>query len=245
MPETTSNSLDVLGIRPVADAVSHVSKATVDGASSFLSRICLPAAEEFGLLLQDKVRAWRAENAIRVVAKAQAKLEKYATAQDSHAHPRLIANVIEEGSWVDDATLQEMWGGLLASSCSPDGQDDSNLIFIGLLKRLTRLQVKLLCYSVEQSKKGVDANGLIAVTDRLMVDIPTVLAIAHVDDVHRVDQELDHLRGSELILEGFNSASTQANLEPTALALNLYVRCQGYRGSAVEFFGLAQNSVKP
>jgi hypothetical protein len=136
MPDQNSNSLDILGVKPVADAVSHLSKATVDGASSFLSRICLPAAGEFGLLLQDKVRAWRAKNAVRVVAEAQARLAKYLPIQDCHAHPRLVANVIEEGSWADDATLQEMWGGLLASSCSPDGNDDSNLIFIGLLKQL-------------------------------------------------------------------------------------------------------------
>lgn len=50
------HGLDVLGIKPVAEAVNTVTKGTVEGASAFLSRICLPAAEEFGFLLQDKVR---------------------------------------------------------------------------------------------------------------------------------------------------------------------------------------------
>ncbi|MBK9326402.1 MAG: hypothetical protein IPN00_08730 [Hydrogenophilales bacterium] len=241
MTEQNSSSLDILGVKPVADAVSHVSKVTVDGASSFLSRICLPAAEEFGLLLQDKVRAWRAANAIRVVTEAQALLQKFEPMPDGHAHPRLVASVIEEGSWSDDATLQEMCGGLLASSCSQDGHDDSNLIFIGLLKQLTRVQVRLLRFSVEQAKKGTDSNGLITVIEPLMTDISTVLRVAEVDDIHRVDQELDHLRGSELIAEGFATGRSQANLMPTALAINLYVRCQGYRGNAADYFGIAKS----
>lgn len=45
-----NKSLDVLGVKPIADSVNTVTKGTVDGASAFLSRICLPAAEEFGLL---------------------------------------------------------------------------------------------------------------------------------------------------------------------------------------------------
>lgn len=241
MTEQNSSSLDILGVKPVADAVSHASKATVDGASTFLSRICLPAAEEFGLLLQDKVRAWRAANAIRVVTDAQAMLKKFEPMSDGHAHPRLVASVIEEGSWADDRTLQEMWGGLLASSCSQDGGNDSNLIFIGLLKQLTRVQVRVLRFAVEQAKKGIDSNGLIFVTEPLMIEIPIVLRIAEVDDVHRVDQELDHLRGSELIAEGFAVGRSQVDLTPTALAVNLYVRCQGYRGNAAGYFGIAKS----
>lgn len=197
------------------------------------------------MLLQDKVRAWRAGNAVRVVTEAQAQLEKYQPGEHSHAHPRLVATVVEEGSWADETVLQKMWGGLLASSCSPDGHDDSNLIFVGLLKQLTRVQIKILRYAVEQSEKAVDANGLIFVTNPLMTDISTVLGVAGVDDIHRVDQELDHLRGRGLIMVGFHFGNPQADLMPTALALNLYVRCQGYRGSAVDYFGLPSNGTKP
>ena len=104
MPEHESRSLDVLGIKPVADAFSHITKATVDGASAFLGRICLPAAEEFGLLFQDQVRSWRKANAVRVVAAAQAHSEKYLSNQESQAHPRLVAAVLDHGSWSDDET---------------------------------------------------------------------------------------------------------------------------------------------
>ena len=85
MTENESRSLDVLGIKPVAEALSHATKNSIDGASAFLGRICLPAAEELGLLLQDKVRAWRAKNAVSVVAEAQERFDKYQT--NPKAHP--------------------------------------------------------------------------------------------------------------------------------------------------------------
>jgi len=108
MPEYESRSLDILGVKPVADAISHVTKATVAGAAAFLGRICLPAAEELGLLLKDKVRVWRATNTVRVVAAAESRFEKYSSDQDADAHPRLVAAVLEHGSWSDDETLQQL-----------------------------------------------------------------------------------------------------------------------------------------
>jgi hypothetical protein len=53
MAEDNSKSLDILGIKPIADAVNTVTRDAVEGAAAFLSRICLPAAEEYGLLLPD------------------------------------------------------------------------------------------------------------------------------------------------------------------------------------------------
>ena len=103
----------------------------------------MPAAEEVGLLLQDKVRAYRAKNLALIAAHAESIYNTDTTLQGGHVHPRLLAATIEHGSWADDAALQRMWAGLLASSVSPDGQDDSNVIFTNLLAQLTSLQVRV------------------------------------------------------------------------------------------------------
>ncbi|MEO8009261.1 MAG: hypothetical protein ABI728_12180 [Betaproteobacteria bacterium] len=229
-------SLDIFGVKPVADAVSHVTKAAVDGASAFLGRICLPAAEEFGLLLRDKISNWRVKNAIAVVADGQARYEKYQAGLDTHAHPRLVASVVTHGSWTDDRTLQQMWGGLLASSCSPDGNDEGNLIFVNLLSQLTALEVRVLNYGCVNIPKSVSPEGLIIPERGLYVDVPTLRTITGTDDIHRLDSKLDHLRSLELIHEGFRPGATHHGIAPSALALNLFVRCQGFTGSAVEFF---------
>jgi hypothetical protein len=231
-----SRSLDVLGVKPIANAISDTTKAVLGGASAFLSRICLPAAEEFGLLLQDRVRSWRAANALKVIAVAQKKL---AGSGDSlHAHPRLVSAVLDSGSWSDDVTLQEMWGGLLASSCTPDGRDDSNVIFINLLSHLTGLQIRVLNYSCNNCTKVLGHHDLISAQARLGIDIDDLKLITMSDDISRIDRELDNLRGLELIEVGIDLRSGLADITPTALALNLFVRCHGYNGSPAQFFKL-------
>jgi len=62
-------------------------------------------------------------------------------------------------------------------------------------------------------------------------------------DLHRLDRELDHLRsleliGSDIFGGGFSTDSTDANLTPTGLALQMYVRCQGFIGPPNDYFGI-------
>ena len=243
MTEKESKSIDVLGIKPVADSISHLTKASVDGASAFLGRICLPAAAELGLLFQDKVRAWRATNAVAVLVEAEARYEKYQIARNTQAHPRLVAAVVEHSSWTDDQTLQKMWGGLLASSCSPDGRDESNLIFINLLSQLTSLQTRILCYACSNVVKSVSAEGLILPDRGFYVDVNVLKEIAKIDDIHRLDAEIDHLCGLKLMSGGFLPESNHVDVCPTALALNLFVRSQGFTGPAGTFFNLTPSTV--
>lgn len=237
MPEE-SRSLDVLGVKPVADSISKLTTAAVDGAAAFLSRICLPASEEFGLLLRDRVSSWRASNIASITQKAERKLNASDAPSNAHAHPRLVFKILEEGSWIEDDVVQEMWAGLLSSSCSESGVDDSNLIFVNLLSDLTKLQVRILHYLCDSATKEVSPNGL--VTARFFtIQLDVLQDISQEDDFYRLDRELDHLRGLELIDGGFiPGTSTDAQVLPTALGLQLYVRSQGSRQSPVEFFRL-------
>ncbi len=240
MAEDDSKSLDIFGLKPYADSVKVVTQAAVDGAAAFLSRICLPAAEEFGLLLKDKVSLWRAANTVSIVAKAESKLNSLPNAERKHAHPRLIAAVIEYGSWIDDNKIQEMWAGLLASSCTEGDLDDSNLLFINLLAQMTRPQAYILSYVCEKADKGVSETGFISTFDNIAIILPELQRITDVSDVYRLDREMDYLCTIGLINGGFNLDSTTAYIHPTPLAFHLYVRCQGYIGSPTEYFGLTK-----
>ena len=132
---------DILGIGAVAKAVDRV----VEGAGTFLGKICLPAAEEYGLCLKDKVSAYRTQNAEAIAIKASQKIP--AEIIDSvSAHPKLVMKALTDGSWVDDGEIQDMWAGLLASSCSTT-PDESNLIFMNILSQLTPTQVAIVRYS--------------------------------------------------------------------------------------------------
>jgi len=64
-----------------------------------------------------------------VVSKAEAKPNASAESANVHAHPRLVGLILEQGSWVALDEMQEMWAGLLASSCTESGDDESDLMF--------------------------------------------------------------------------------------------------------------------
>ena len=125
-----------------------------------------------------------------------------------------------------------MWAGLVQSSCDESGSDDSNLIFVNLLSNMTKLQARILKHACEEAPKTVDTNGLIN-PGVVLLGYEELADIAGEVDIQRLDRELDHLRALELIDGGFIFGLVkQARLQPTPLALHMYVRSQGSRGIA-------------
>ena len=237
MAEKDDRSIDVLGIKPVSNSIEKVTDGVVDAARAFLSRICLPASEEFGLLLQDQVKAWRASRATLLAKKAEEKVKLHHGDALVEVQPRIAHSVFDEGSWIQDEVVHDMWAGLLASACNENGGDDSNVIFIGILRQLTALQVRILRFSIEQADKYVSKDGLpYAESDPYQIE--KVKEVCGLRDLIRIDRELDHLRSLELIRGGFEIDSFIADLTPSPLALNLYVRADGFPGTPVEYWGL-------
>lgn len=237
MAEKEDKSIDVLGIKPVSNSIEKVTDGVVDAARAFLSRICLPASEEFGLLLQDQVKVWRASRATLLAKKAEEKVKLHHGDALIAVQPRIAHSVFEEGSWIQDEVVHDMWAGLLASACNKDGGDDSNVIFIGILRQLTALQVRILRFAIEQAEKHISAHGL-PFAESIHYNIEKVKEICGIDDLIRIDRELDHLRSLELIRGGIDIESFVADLTPSPLALNLYVRAEGFPGTPIEYWDL-------
>jgi len=233
-------SLDVLGIKPVSEAISTVTQATTAGASAFLSRICLPAAEEFGLLLRDKVSAWRARNALAIAARAEALFEALPNAGNRHAHPRIVGAVIDHGSWADEDDVRSMWAGLLASACTESGRSQENLIYVNLLAQLTTSQARTLSLACSEATKYKSETGLL-IAHKFTPTLEQIIAVSGTTDIYTLDLEVDHLRELGLLSmeSGLSPHTSQLpRLTPSPIGLQLYVRCQGYIGSPIEYFKL-------
>ena len=233
-------SLDILGIKPIGKSIEKVTSKTMDGASSFLSRICLPAAEEFGFLLQDKVKNWRANNTKLILEKAEKKLLKNQDIKDKNikAHPLIVWKTLENGSWSEYNELHEIWAGLLASSCDEKGEDDSNLIFINIVAQMTELQVKVLNYACENSKFILRKTGILS-SNKLEVNIDLLKKITNTNDLGRLDRELDHLRNIGILKElsgGLDTEHLIADISPSDMGIHLYARCQGFIGETKDFY---------
>ena len=142
MPD--DNSLDIFGAKPLSKAVEKVTERSVDGISNFFGAICMPAAEEFGLLLRDKVSAYRKMNLESIAAKTKKKIDEQKLSPSGDANPQLLHQVIEEASWSSDETVQSMWAGLLAVASSNTATADDSLLYTETLRRLTPFQARLI-----------------------------------------------------------------------------------------------------
>ena len=237
-----NKSLDIFGIKPLANAIDTTVTKSFEGIESFLKLVCAPALEEIGFLLKDKIRNWRLTNILVILEKAKNKMEFSNDMLQIKAHPKIALSIIENGSLNDNDEIQNLWAGLFVSSCSNNGQDDENLIFVDILKQLTVLQAKIINHSCEKTRKIIYSNGLIMSED-LNIDFTELVNITNITDIHRLDRELDHLRSLELIGSGIGSGgfnlsdeNLSADITPSALSLNLYLKCQGFNGNPKEFW---------
>lgn len=238
MTEENKNSrLDLLGIKAIGDSANTTVTKSFQGVEGFLKSVCVPALDEIGLLLKDKVRSWRLNNILSIIEKAKGKIGFQEGQLQIQAHPRVALSIIDNGSLNDNDEVQEMWAGLFASSCTTSGQEDENLIFVDLLKQLTNGEAKILRFACESSRKILHENGLV-VGEHLEIDCNKLIEISGVKEIHRLDRELDHLRSLSLIEGGFNAKDNTlaADISPSALALNLYVKSQGHNTDPLLFW---------
>lgn len=237
--ETAKVATDILGIQPIAKSIEKLTDAGIAAASAFLIRICLPATEEYGLYIKDKVSYWRQEQMVVFAKRSESKMKENTVSETSHVHPRVFHEIVDKATWTDDSTTQDLWAGLLSSSCTEDGADDSNLIFINVLSQMTKLQAAVMDYACKNAQKMKMGNLIVPATDFTMTT-DKFKELFGENDIDRIDRELDSLAALNLIDP--RNGGIQARhqhiivLTPSPFALHMYVRCQGSRLSPLEFF---------
>lgn len=237
---------DIFGIEPIGQAALQVTQATIEGVSSFLGAVCKPGLEELGFMIKDKVRQWRLNNMMRVLDKARGRMCFDGRELNLCANPRVGLSIMECSSEVDDDELQELWAGLFVSSCTPNGRDDSNMNFVDLLRRMSSVEAKILDYACANCGKRLFPNKLIMAED-LSVQFGELVKITGIDDLYRLDSELDHMRSIEILFHGdslisgggFNASDDklEAIITPSPLALNLYYKTHSIGVSPIVFWG--------
>lgn len=244
MSEKERTTKDLFGIKPFGEATLKLTEASIKGVTSFLNIVFKPGLEELGYMFKDKVRLWRLNNILKVLEKAKGRLNFDGQELNLYANPRVGLSIMECCSEVDNEELQNMWAGLFASSCTPDGRDDSNMNYVDLLRRMSSVEAKILDYSCQKSKKMLFPNKLIT-ADGVTVCLKEICEIAGTDNIYRLDSELDHMRSIELLRSGMFSGGgfsvsnehLDANITPSPLALNLYYKTHAIGISPIEFWG--------
>jgi hypothetical protein len=202
-------------------------------AVAFLSRQWPEAAKNMTQLLHGGLTKARVANVVQILLKTESLLPRDFSAESLGARPSLVVKVLEYGSFADERWIQELWAGLLVSSCTVPQTDDSNEAFAVLLGKLTAVHVRILKYAcVRASALGSESGA--ALSERVICGRDEIMEIAASRELHRIERDLGHLYGLGLMERLSTTASTSAHyaadITPSRLGLDLYDRCKGSLG---------------
>lgn len=130
-------------IDPLEKASMKMIERAVDGLASFFGSICMPAAEELGLLVQDQVRFYRVKNLLKIKEKIEV-LTKAEPSKNINLSPKFLKAVIEDSSWAEDDVIQSLWAGLVAGEINNGSQSDEAVIYTELLKSMSAYEARIL-----------------------------------------------------------------------------------------------------
>ena len=117
--------------------------AAIEAAKEFLDKIAGPAAEEVGLLLQDKVRLYRFRNELKMLAKAQ-KMVDEAGINPKSVPFRTLLPLLEGAALEEDDDLSTKWAALLANAATSDSPVNIYPSFPHILSQLSPRDAKVL-----------------------------------------------------------------------------------------------------
>jgi hypothetical protein len=118
----------------MSDLGEIMKSGPVDKAVDLLHRLAGPMFDEFGAILADSARVYRARNLVSTVRKTERILSE-AGLQANAVPTRLLLPIMEASSVENTETLQEMWAGLLATASQQT--DSVSPSFIETLRQLT------------------------------------------------------------------------------------------------------------
>jgi hypothetical protein len=208
---------------------------------SFLSRVSPGAREQARNLLHEELSNYRLEGAIEIALKAEKMLGAAVEADHLHAVPRVAMNIVEGGSWSDDKWMLQFWAGLLAASCTVRGDDESNTAFVELLSQLRSLHMRILAAACTKSTKLITSPGSLS-SRPLTWKAADLMKYSGSHDLIKLDRELNYMADVGVIAPRVKTAffqqMTDTTVAPTGLGLELYARCNGYRGATQGFYGV-------
>ena len=209
-------------------------------AVSFLTRISPETRDGVSKLLHEELSNYRLENAVDIALKAERMLGASVEGDHLSALPHVVMQIFDAGSWAsDEKWMLQFWAGLLASSCSVSGEDDSALRFATLLGQLKTLHMRILAAACAKSTK-ITRDGLI--TSRpLNWKAADLMKYSGSHDLIKLDRELNYMADLGVIAprekSPFFQQMTDTAVTPTNLGLQLYARCNGHRGTTQSFYG--------
>jgi hypothetical protein len=196
----------------------------------FLCRLCHAEANEAIQLFGGELDIPRTENAMEIAYRAERLLAAEPSAEKMRARAHLVTSILRHGSWADELTRQ-LWAGLLATSCTVDGMDESNGPFAELLVNVTHTQARIFLAACLRALR-LKSQGEYLPSTRLILSPEQIIRLTGMYDLSRVATDFAYLFNSGIIEKVFDFTSyvpmDSFDITPAPLGLELYERCKGH-----------------
>ena len=195
-----------------------------------LRRICTPALDHARMMLHKEFSNVRVANAIKIILKTETLLAQEYGGDQLVAHPETVVRILELGSWVDTDWIEDLWAGLLATSCTVDGQDCSNRPFVEMLSQFAPIHLRVL--GLASAKARHEGAGL-GLSDHDYVTAGELARALDVSNLTKILRTIAELSEYGLLTKAIRSPSSphdaSAKTAVTQLGLEMFARCHGLR----------------
>jgi len=196
----------------------------------FLCRICQAAASEAIQLFGGELSGPRTENALEIALGAELLLDFEPDADRMRAHPQTVASILRSGSWANDDLIKQLWIGLLASSCTLEGTDESNNAFVDLLFNVTPNQGRIFVAACNRAMESASKEENLP-RNRAVFTPEEISRVADLHDLSRIATDIAYLFQYGLAEKNFDFTSylpTESfDITPSRLGLELFKKCKG------------------
>jgi hypothetical protein len=202
----------------------------------FLYRLCPSKEMETISVLTGELDEFRTRNMISIVLGAEKILAAEPNSEKMRADPQIVESILKEGSWGNDSLTSRLWAGLMASSCSVEGSDQSNKSLTELLAQMTPSQARILVGGCTRANKHswVQRGGAPAT---VIITPEEMVRITGMCDLYRSATDVAYLHVHGLVEKNFDfstySPKETFDITPTQLGLRLFKACRGHLLPAV------------
>jgi hypothetical protein len=209
-------------------------------AFAFLGRICPDGVEEIREWVRTRASSHKILNAVSIALKAENLLGSGVASDSLRVNPHVAVRVLELGSSTDEDWLHRFWGGLLITAVSGNGREQANLEFVELLSQLTSIPLRIFTVVCTRATKVISESGEVCAKP-LACNIEELTATVG-SRGPQVERELEVLCRLQLIerQRAANSpvllASSETDITPTGVGLELFALCNGHGGNLQEFY---------
>ncbi|WP_396658617.1 hypothetical protein [Microbacterium oxydans] len=153
----------IASLASVGKAADPMNSEVAKGGVALWMKFLGPPAEAVGAHFKSRIELW-SEDALarRVLEKAARKAD---TSKPGTVSPRVASDIFDKAQWADDEFVAEYLSGVLASSRTPDGVDDSGVSWTALVGRLSSAQLRLHFILYSTARHHLTGRQIEAVND--------------------------------------------------------------------------------